>query len=215
MNTRAAGLLFLGLITGGFAACGGGSGGGEPVVPPPLGSGSSSASTVPSTSAVPSAGVAPSAAVVFQGPMQPVATSTLVADVAAIGIDLKKPPQLAKLEPDKLRKVMKLFTKALGAKCNDCHGEDMAAPTPRKKVAEQMWNEFVVKLATMDGSPVFCDTCHEGRFLQLDRHDKKVVSQWMDDNFVGKLKRKDGKELECATCHGDPPEYKFLDTWRK
>jgi hypothetical protein len=91
----------------------------------------------------------------------------------------------------------------------------MAAPTPRKKIAEKMWNEFVVKLAMQDGSPVFCDTCHQGRFLQLDRHDKKAVSGWMDDNFVGKMKRRDGKEHECATCHGDPPEYKFLDAWRK
>lgn len=139
----------------------------------------------------------------------------MLADVQAIGIDLKKPPQLAKLEPEKLRKVMKLFTKALGAKCGDCHADDMAAPTPRKKVAEKMWNEFVVKLQNPDGSPIFCDSCHQGRFLQLDRHDKKALSGWMDDNFVGKLKRKDGKEHECATCHGDPPEYKFLDDWRK
>src|SRR5437870_1707652 len=111
MNARATGLLLLGLITGGFAACGGG-GGGEPVTPPPAGSGSSSAevpnaSVMPSASAVPSA--TPSAA--FAGPMKPFAASTMVADVTAIGIDLKKPPQLAKLEPEKLRKVMKLFAK--------------------------------------------------------------------------------------------------------
>lgn len=147
--------------------------------------------------------------------MKPFAPSALAGEVAAIGIDLKKPPSLGKLEPEKLRKLMKLFAKSLTVKCAYCHVEDMAAPTPRKKVAEKMWNELVLKLANQDGSPIFCDSCHQGRIFQLDRHDKKALSGWMDDNFVGKMKRKDGKEHECATCHGDPPEYKFLDVWRR
>ena len=139
----------------------------------------------------------------------------MAGDLKAIGIDIKTAPQLGKLEPEKLRKVMKLFTVALGAKCADCHADDMAAPTPRKKIAEKMWNEFVLKLTMPDGSAIFCDTCHQGRMYQLDRSDKKAVSAWMDENFTDKLKRKDKKEQECASCHGDPPEFKFLDAWRK
>jgi hypothetical protein len=214
MNKTAHALVVLSIVTAGFAACGGGGGGG-PVTPPPAGSDSA----IPSSSVAPSASVSPSAsasvAPAFAGPMTPVAGSKMLADVQALGIDLKKAPQLAKLEPEKLRKVMKLFAKSLSVKCEFCHADDMAAPTPRKKVAEKMWNEFVVKLAMQDGSPVFCDTCHQNRVLQLDRHDKKALSGWMDDNFVGKMKRRDGKEHECETCHGDPPEYKFLDMWRK
>lgn len=214
MNKTANALLFLSISTGLFAACGpGGGGGGGPVTP----TATASDSSVPSASASASASAttSSSAAPAFAGPMKPVAASTMIADVQAIGIDLRKPPQLAKLEPEKLRKVMKLFAKSLGAKCADCHADDMAQPTEKKKIAEHMWNEFVVKLAMADGSPVFCDTCHQGRTLQLDRHDKKALSGWMDDNFVGKLKNKNNKEHECATCHGDPPEFKFLDTWKK
>lgn len=216
MNKTANALLILSLVTGGFAACGPGGGSGGGATSPTA---TASDSSIPSASVSPSASVAPSgsisAAPAFAGPMKPVAASTMLADVQAIGIDLKKAPQLAKLEPEKLRKVMKLFAKSLGAKCADCHADDMAAPTPRKKIAEKMWNEFVVKLSMIDGSPVFCDSCHQGRSLQLDRHDKKALSGWMDDNFVAKMKRRDGKEHECATCHGDPPEFKFLEAWKK
>ena len=146
--------------------------------------------------------------------MKDVAPTQMLAELAQIGIDPKNPPPLGKLEPQKLRGVMKLFSKALGVKCAHCHEEDMAAPTPDKKVAERMWNEYVRGLAFQDGAPLFCDSCHQGRALQLDRRDKKALSHWMDENFVGKLKRKDGKEHECATCHGDPPEYLFLAGWR-
>lgn len=196
-------------------ACGGGA---TPAgAPPTQGSLALPPSAIPSGSAVPipsaSGSTAPLSA--FVGPMKPIAASTLTADVRAIGIALDSPPPLGKLEPDKLRKVMKLFNKALGAKCADCHADDVAAPTPQKKVAEKMWNEFVVKLSMRDGSPVFCDTCHQGRMRELDHTDKKLVSQWMDDNFVAKLERKDKKEHGCETCHGDPPEYKLIELWRK
>src|SRR5262249_49061554 len=102
----------------------------------------------------------------------------------------------------------------LGAKCGDCHLEgDFAAPTRRKKIAAKMWDEFTAKLSmAADSSPVFCDSCHQGRVVQLDRRDKKALGQWMDANFVDKLKRKDGKDHGCETCHV-AMEMTFLTKW--
>jgi len=139
----------------------------------------------------------------------------MLADLQAIGLDAKNLPPLKKLEPEKLRKVMKLFTRSLGAKCNDCHTEPMDAMTPRKRAAEQMWNHFVRGLAMADDSPVFCDSCHQGSFRILDRRDKKATEKWMDDSYVDKLKRKDGQENDCATCHGEAAEYHFVELWKQ
>jgi formate-dependent nitrite reductase cytochrome c552 subunit len=75
-----------------------------------------------------------------------------------------------------------------------------------------MWNDFAAKLAMSGGGPLFCDSCHQGRIVQLDRRDKKALSKWMDDNFVAKLGRKDGKSHECETCHVDM-DMTFLATW--
>jgi hypothetical protein len=142
----------------------------------------------------------------------PVPTA-MAADLQAIGLDAKNLPRIEKLEPKALRLVMKLFAKSLGAKCGDCHAEgDFAAPTRRKKVAAKMWNEFAAKLTMADASPLFCDSCHQGRLVQLDRRDKKALGQWMDANFVDKLKRKDGKDHGCETCHVDM-EMAFLTKW--
>jgi hypothetical protein len=147
--------------------------------------------------------------------MKPIAVSTLTSSFPS-GLDAKRLPPLAKLEPKKLREVMKLFTKSLGAKCSDCHVEgDFAAPTRRKKIAEKMWDEYVVKLTMADDSPVFCDTCHQGQLLVLDRHDKKAVGQWMHENFVEKLKRVDSAENGCKSegCHGASMDLGFLKRW--
>ena len=161
-------------------------------------------------------GATAAAGAAFTGPMKPVIATTMTADLQAIGVDAKSLPPLPKMPPATLRKVMRTFTKALGAKCTDCHNEsDYAAPTPMKKVAAGMWDHFVREMAMSDGTPVYCDSCHQGRMKILDRHDKKALGKWMDDNFVGKLARRDKKDMECATCHGDPFEGDILGKWAK
>ena len=75
-----------------------------------------------------------------------------------------------------------------------------------------MWNEFLVKLSAEDGTPLFCDSCHEGRVHYLDRRDKKALAAWMDAHFVAKLARKDGKEHGCETCHVNM-DMTFLTAW--
>jgi hypothetical protein len=139
--------------------------------------------------------------------------SAMVGDLQALGIDAKSLPSMDKLDPKALRGVMKLFARSLGAKCGDCHSEgDFAAPTRRKKIAAKMWSEFAAKLTTSDGSSVFCDSCHQGRIVQLDRTDKKALGKWMDANFVDRLKRKDGSTQECESCHVDM-EMQLLSKW--
>ena len=161
-------------------------------------------------------GPTPSDKPTFAGPMKPLMATAMATDLQNLGLDLKTLPPLTKLEPDKLRKVMKTFTKALGVKCNDCHNEsDYQAMTPMKKITLHMWDDFTRSLAQEDGSPVYCDSCHQGRAKFLDRHDKKALSAWMDKNFVEKLKRRDGKENGCETCHGDPFEGDILARWLK
>lgn len=154
----------------------------------------------------------------FTGAMKPIAASAMAADLQAIGLDPKALPPLDKMEPDKLRKLMKTFNKSLGVVCTDCHvANDFAAPTPRKNIAAQMWNHFVRELASEGGDGfVYCDSCHQGSIGPLlDRKDKKALSGWMDANYVKPLKRRDGKEHSCETCHGDPFQGKFVGGWAK
>jgi hypothetical protein len=146
--------------------------------------------------------------------MKPPVASTLTDSLLALGLDPKRLPPLEKLEPRALRGVMKLFAKSLGIKCGDCHvAGDFAAPTPRKTVATHMWDDFVAKLSLVDGSPLFCDSCHQGRVQQLDRRDLKVLSKWMDDDFVARLARLDAKGTDCETCHVDM-EMKLFAMWQ-
>jgi len=148
--------------------------------------------------------------------MKPTVTSAMANDLQDLGLDLKNLPPLEKLEPNKLRKVMRTFTKSLGAKCADCHNEsDYAAMTPMKKIALHMWNDFVRGLQFENGTALYCDSCHQGRMKFLDRHDKKALGAWMDKNFVDKEKRRDGKEHGCETCHGDPFDPVVLAKWTK
>ena len=141
--------------------------------------------------------------------------STMGADLQALGIDPKNLPPIEKLDPKALRGVMKLLARSLGGKCADCHSEgDFAAQTRRKKIATKMWNELATKLTLADGSPIFCDSCHQGRIVQLDRTDKKALAKWMEASFVDGLKRKDGKAEECESCHVGM-EMRFLDLWGK
>jgi hypothetical protein len=120
---------------------------------------------------------------------------------------------------------MRLFARSLGIKCADCHEPEGASsvqnsaairsfsvPTRRKRIAMHMWNEFVVKLAPVDGSSLFCDSCHEGRVRYLDRRDRKALASWMDAHFVAKLTRRDGKDHGCETCHVNM-NMTFLADW--
>lgn len=158
----------------------------------------------------------------FLGPMVLIRPSTMLDRLRAVGLDPKKLPPFAELDRRQLGAVMKTFADSLGLKCIGCHDlnsferrEDFRRPSPRKHAAKRMWDDFVRVLTLEDGSPLYCDSCHQGSVQTLDRRDKGLVSSFMDDVFVGKLKRIDAKEHDCGTCHGDPPDFKFLAGWRK
>jgi hypothetical protein len=152
----------------------------------------------------------------FEGPMVVVQPSAMLDRLRLAGLDPKHLPPFEKLERHQLGVVMKTFGQSLGLKCIGCHDlENFKKPSARKEASKRMWNDFVRVLVLEDGAPVYCDSCHQGSVQVLDRRDKGLVSSFMDDIFVGKLKRADGKEHDCGTCHGDPPDFKFLSTWRK
>lgn len=202
-------------------ACGGGAGGAPPPQLAPGASGEPAgpaASTTPEGAPSAPAGSASASTPLGAAPIavemkSPVPTA-MADDLKALGLDIKNLPPIEKLEPRALRGVMKLMAKSLGVKCGDCHQEgDFAAPTRRKKIAAHMWDEFAAKLSLAEGpAPLFCDSCHQGRTVLLDRRDKKVLSKWMDDNFAAKLQRKDGKSEECESCHVDMDMH-FLVQW--
>jgi Cytochrome c7 and related cytochrome c len=208
------GMLALGVSAG--IACGGEGGEAPPSQAPgapPAASASSAAgpgSAAPPTSPSTATNTAHATARVE---MRAPVPSTLGADLQALAIDPQNLPLMENLDPRALRGVMKLLARSLGARCGDCHAEgDFAAPTRRKKIAARMWDQFAVQLTTVDGSPVFCDSCHQGRVIQLDRTDKTALARWMDASFVDGLKRKDGKAEECESCHVDM-EMHFLVLW--
>jgi len=149
-------------------------------------------------------------------PMKPIVASAMEAELREIGLDPKALPPLDKMDPAMLRKVMKPFTKALGVQCSHCHDtKSFKAPTPNKKIAARMWNDFVRGLAMSDGNAVFCDSCHQGSATFLDRSSIPALSDWMSENYTGKLVRTDNKEHGCETCHGDPFEGKvFAKLWK-
>jgi hypothetical protein len=162
-------------------------------------------------------------------PMPPIETAVnpqIVATLAAAGLTVDNLPadlDAIKNDPNhaKLHAVMKSFTIALGVGCDGCHvktdagpmGMDFDAATPRKNVAKKMWSEFVAKLSKKDGSAIYCDTCHEGKAVFLDRVTPHAIGPWMKANFVAGLERKDGTPQECNACHGDPFNGSFLDQW--
>lgn len=130
--------------------------------------------------------------------------TTMLADLQALEIDPTKDTELEKLESAKKKKVMKLFTKALGTDCSGCHEDDFHADTRNKKLARHMWKDFVAILRDAQGNAIFCDTCHQGKMKILARDDDRVLAEFMKQNYVGKLTRADKAEQKCATCHGDP-----------
>ena len=146
-------------------------------------------------------------------PMKAMVPSAMRAELEAIGVDPMNLPPLDKIAPDKLRKVMGTFTKALGFRCTDCHLDDYSAPTRNKAIAKRMWDEFTRGLAMQDGAPLYCDSCHQARPKLLDRRDATAMETWMRENFVAKLKRTDGNDHGCATCHGEPFDKVIIKKW--
>ena len=224
--------LFLALSLGvgaTAAACGGGPGP-QPEVPAnpsasaaPSDSGSApmpSASAPPSptaaTSAVPSASAATTVATV-PPLMKPPKPTAMADDLKAIGLDVKNLPSMETMIKSKkkaLRDVMPLLAKSTGYKCKECHdADDFAKPTAKKNAATHMWDAWSRGLTFSDGSPLFCDSCHQGQTVLLDRSDKKALGKWMQTAYVDPLARKDKKENGCATCHGEDWDMHFLSKW--
>jgi hypothetical protein len=147
--------------------------------------------------------------------MADVHATRMGARLAAAALDPKDLPPLETLNAGQRMKVMKLFTESLGTPCIGCHAEEsFTADTKRKRIAKRMYNELVRVLAMSDGSPLFCDSCHDGKMFVLDRGDRYAVATYMENVLVGKLKRADDRDHDCGTCHGEPPDFAFLNAWR-
>jgi hypothetical protein len=109
--------------------------------------------------------------------------------------------------------VMKSFSRALGVRCTWCHvATDYAAPTARKTVTAFMWDAFVGQLQLVDGSPLYCDSCHHQSTVFLHRNvsDKLALAKYMQSEYVDQLRRRDGESHGCATCHDNPFNPRFL-----
>jgi hypothetical protein len=134
----------------------------------------------------------------------------------AAGLDVRALPPLESLAPGPKQRVMRTFTEALGIPCLDCHAPDdqFTADTKRKRVAKRMWNEIVRVVAMKDGSPVYCDSCHDGALYHLDRRNKSDVAAYMCNAMIGDMRRIDGRSHDCTTCHGDPPDFTLIASWK-
>lgn len=71
---------------------------------------------------------------------------------------------------------MKAISEALGVECAYCHSvqkpdgtPDYKEMTPMKETAIFMHRQFVERLVTLEGAPVTCATCHQGRVRFLPR----------------------------------------------
>ena len=169
------------------------------------------------------------------GSTQPMIASTQIASLKKAKVLLDQPLHIAvsaamaadarEGDDSRVRALMDAFAKSLGVKCDFCHVKkqdksaqgspqfDFAVDTEKKKVAERMWDEWVAKLAMTDGSPLFCDSCHQGKSEFLDRSDEDQLHAWMKQNFAEKLVQKDGSPVGRSTCHGRPFNGSFLDDW--
>lgn len=143
-----------------------------------------------------------------------VVPSSMGEQLTAAGFDLHNlPPTIEDVGDDHIEDVMKIIAASLGAKCSDCHTMDKMEETTNKRIARKMWEELVVKLTLKDGTPLFCDSCHQGKLEFIDRTDENAIGGWMKTNFVDALARKDGQKHTCSTCHGTPFVGGLLDVW--
>jgi len=152
-----------------------------------------------------------------EGPLgftAPVSQSHLYQELADQGIHPETMGPLNEIkDPKTLLTVMQTFTQALGVRCSWCHEtSDWAAPTPRKAVAAFMWDSFVAQMQLVDGSPVYCDSCHHQSTVFLHRNPSERISLlgYMKDEYVDHLRRRDGKQHGCGSCHGNPANLRFL-----
>lgn len=143
----------------------------------------------------------------------PLRPSSLLAEVAAAGVDLSAGVKLAELPPGPKKKLMRLFTRSLGYEgCDGCHGLDergkidMKLETRNLQIARRMYDDYVLGLRTREGGLLFCDSCHDGSAKILDRADHAALKRFMKGEYVGKLSRADQSEHTCATCHGEHRE---------
>jgi hypothetical protein len=109
--------------------------------------------------------------------------------------------------------VMASFSRSLGVRCTFCHVDtDYAAPTARKAAAAFMWEDFAQQMQLVDGSPLYCDSCHHQStvFLHRNPSETHALAEYMKAEYVDQLRRRDGKEHGCGTCHGNPFNPRFL-----
>ena len=145
----------------------------------------------------------------WTAPPDPRATA-MAAELQEIGLDPKALPPLDKLDATTLRAVMKTFTRSLGVQCSECHEKDFRKPTPKKKIATHMWNDFARTLTTRSGDAVYCDGCHQQKATFLDRSDPKQLGSWMNHAYVEGM-----TASGCSTCHGEPFEaHIFAKRWK-
>lgn len=85
------------------------------------------------------------------------------------------PRLAANMERQEVMKIMRGFTKALDVKCLFCHEKatdgrmDPTIPTKYRRMARHMYDTFG-SLTLLDGQPVTCNHCHQGKPEFLPRH---------------------------------------------
>ncbi len=146
----------------------------------------------------------------------PIKASAMLAEVEALGIDMKKISKLEDIDMGLKKKMMPMFQKALGYEdCTGCHVEgDFKKETKNIKMARGMWNHYIKDLRDEKGGALFCDSCHQENEHVLARGDKDALNDFMKAEYEAKLTRADGEEHSCSTCHTDVFETKiFKDVW--
>lgn len=211
-----------------LAALGAACGPPPPVDAPPSPTGAPSVVVAPSAtpttapSALPTGApsVAPTAAPIALPPGMPATSAPLSAtkfeaELKKLGFDGKKPiADLEKLDLAAKKKLMPLFTKALGyTECTGCHAADgdYRTSTRNMKISRKMWSQFVAATRDEKGGMVFCDSCHNGATKVLNRVDHKAIGKFMHENYVDKLTRADKQDNGCATCHGTPMQPDIIE----
>ncbi len=143
------------------------------------------------------------------GPMGPLRPSAEAARLAALGI---VPHTLVQATPTQRDEIMRSFRRSLGVACNFCHAaDDYDRMTPRVAVAVTMWTKFARRMRRRDGSPLYCDSCHNGTavFLRRDRSDRASLLRVMEE-YTREFVLLDGRPVDCASCHGQPFNPRFL-----
>ena len=145
----------------------------------------------------------------------PLSATKFAAELKKLGFDGKKPvADLEKMDLAAKKKLMPLFTKALGyTECTGCHAADgdYNTSTRNMKISRKMWSQFVGATRDDKGGMIFCDSCHNGATKILNRVDRKAVGGFMHSNYVVRLTRADKQENGCATCHGTPMQPDIIE----